>query len=180
MSSAAAIAALNERPLSRREARGTLVVVDIADMQVATGPTDVLVTYGLGSCIAVCVWDPTKSVGGMVHYMLPLSKGNPAKAEAKPAMFGDTGIPMLFRAMYDLGCRREDLIIKVAGGGSILDNEGFFNIGNRNHTIARKLLWKNGFMVTAEDVGGTKSRTVRLRVSDGYCVVQSRGEELEL
>lgn len=156
------------------------VTVDIAALAVSADPDDVLVTYALGSCIAVTVWDPGRRVGGMIHYMLPLSRTSPEKAKRKPAMFADTGVPLLFETMYGHGCRKQDLVVKVAGGAKIHDDEGTFDIGRRNHTILRKLFWKNGVMVAAEDVGGHVSRTVRLDVGTGEVLVRSRGRERPL
>lgn len=116
----------------------------------------------------------------MIHYMLPLSETSPDKAKERPAMFADTGIPMLFHSMYGLGCKKENLIVKVAGGGSLYDDHGRFAIGQRNYTILRKMFWKAGVMISAEDVGGAKSRTTRLFLNNGRCTVTSSGEELEL
>ncbi len=158
----------------------SLIVVEIADSKVSSNPAAVLVTYALGSCIAVIVYDPVVKAGGMIHYMLPLSEASPDKAVERPAMFADTGIPMLFHSMYALGCKKENLIVKVAGGGSLYDDNGHFAIGQRNYTILRKMFWKAGVMITSEDVGGTKSRTARLFLESGRCTITSSGEEIEL
>ena len=120
-----------------------LVPVDIADLKVSTDLDAVLVTYALGSCIAVIVHDSVRKAGGMIHYMLPLSETSPEKAKERPAMFADTGIPLLFHAMYDLGCKKGDLIVKAAGGGALYDDHGHFAIGQRNYTILRKMFWKD-------------------------------------
>ena len=156
------------------------VVVGVADMQFCDDPEDLLVTYALGSCIAVCVYEPTLRIGGMIHYMLPLSSASKDKARENPAMFADTGVPALFDGMYRRGCKKENLIVKVAGGGTLHDEKGMFKIGQRNHTILRKLFWKNGVVIDAEDVGGSKSRTVRLYIADGTVTVSSMGQEEEL
>ena len=156
------------------------LIVDISDIQVSDDPNTTIVTYALGSCIAVVVYDPVRKVGGMIHYMLPLSNASPEKAKAKPAMFADSGIPLLFDQMYKLGCEKGDLIVKVAGGGTLYDDKGTFNIGKRNYTVLRKMFWKNNVIIAAEDVGGKKSRTVRLHVSTGYVSVHSQGVEVEL
>jgi chemotaxis protein CheD len=158
----------------------SLIVVEIADLKVSSNPSAVLVTYALGSCIAVIVYDPAMKAGGMIHYMLPLSEASPEKATERPAMFADTGIPLLFHSMYALGCKKQNLIVKVAGGGSLYDDNGHFSIGPRNYTILRKMFWKAGVMIAAEDTGGAKSRTARLFLDSGRCTVNSAGEELEL
>ncbi len=155
-------------------------IVDIADMQVTDDPRSTLVTYSLGSCIGVAIWDPKVHVGGMLHYMLPESSLSPDKAKAKPAMFADTGIPALFRATYALGAGKKGLIVKIAGGSQLLDDNGTFNIGKRNYIMLRKIFWKNGVLIEAEDVGGSLSRTVRLDVSNGRFTIKSRGREVEL
>ncbi len=156
------------------------IVVGISDLAVSSDPGDTIVTYALGSCIAVVIWDPVRKVGGMIHYMLPLSCTSPDKAKEKPAMFADTGVPLLFKRLYAKGCQKEDLVIKVAGGGKLYDDNGTFDIGRRNYVVVRKLFWKNDVVITAEDVGGRRSRTVRLNVGTGRVLISSVGEEVEL
>jgi chemotaxis protein CheD len=156
------------------------LAVDISDIKVSADPDDLLITYALGSCIAVMVHDPVRVAGGMIHYMLPLSETSPEKARARPGMFADTGIPLLFQSMYALGCKKADLVVKVTGGGALYDDKGLFNIGKRNYTMLRKMFWKSSVMIAGEDVGGAKSRTARLHVATGRCTVTSHGEEIEL
>ena len=156
------------------------IVVDIADFVVSKEADVTLTTYALGSCIAVMLYDVNIRAAGMIHYMLPLSSTNPEKARNKPAMFADTGVPMLFHGMYGLGCKKEDLKVKVAGGGQLYDDQGLFEIGKRNYTILRRMLWKTNVLIAAEDVGGAKSRTVSLEVATGRCVVRCGGGEQEL
>lgn len=158
----------------------SLVTVDIGGLEVSTGADDVLVTYALGSCIAVMVHDPVRVAAGMVHYMLPLSETSPEKAKDRPGMFADTGVPALFHAMYERGCRKQDLVVKVAGGAALYDDNGVFRIGQRNYTVLRKIFWKAGVIIRAEDVGGAKSRTARLHVATGRCTISSKGEEVAL
>ena len=155
-------------------------IVDIADFRVTDDPRATLVTYSLGSCIGVAIWDPRTRVGGMLHYMLPESSLSPEKAKANPAMFGDTGIPALFRAAYKLGGGKRNIIVKVVGGSQLLDDNGAFNIGKRNYVMLRKIFWKNGILIEAEDIGGSISRTVRLDVATGRLTIKSRGREIEL
>lgn len=154
-----------------------LVVVGVADIKVTQDPEAVIVTYALGSCIAVCAYDPSRRIAGMIHYMLPLSSTAPDKASRKPAMFADTGVIFLFDRLFELGCRKENIIIKAAGGGRPLGDNSMFNIGERNYTVLKKLLWKNNIMIAAEDVGGQSSRTVRLFAGDGRVIVSTQGQE---
>jgi chemotaxis protein CheD len=156
------------------------LTVDISDIKVSADPEDLIVTYALGSCIAVLVHDPVRLAGGMIHYMLPLSETSPEKAKVRPAMFADTGIPLLFQRMYELGCQKKNLVVKVTGGGSLYDDKGLFSIGKRNYTVLRKMFWKSNVLISAEDVGGARSRTARLHVATGRCTVTSQGAEVEL
>jgi chemotaxis protein CheD len=151
----------------------TSITVGVGDLQVSNDVGSVLVTYGLGSCIAVLVFDPVRHVAGMVHYMLPLSSITPDKAKERPAMFGDTGVPLLFNRMLGLGSKKSDWIVKVVGGASIQDDNKVFEIGKRNYVILRKLLWSAGVAIRAESVGGGLSRTCRLFVGDGRATVRA-------
>jgi len=157
-----------------------LLVVDIADFAVSRDQDVTLVTYSLGSCIGVTIWDPAVRAGGMLHYMLPEASLSPEKAASVPAMFCDTGVPRLFRALYELGAAKNRLIVKVAGGSMLLDDRGTFNIGKRNYLALRKIFWKNGVMIDGEDVGGSVSRTLRLNVASGEVTLKTRDREVPL
>ncbi len=137
-------------------------------------------TYSLGSCIGVTIWDPEVRVGGMIHYMLPESTLSPEKAKARPAMFADTGIPLLFRSVYKLGAIKKRVIVKVAGGSQLLDDNGTFAIGKRNYVMLRKIFWKNGVLIDNEHVGGSLSRTLRLNIETGRVTIKMRQGEIEL
>jgi chemotaxis protein CheD len=156
------------------------IIVDIADARISKRVEDVLVTYSLGSCVGVMIYDPEIKVGGMIHCMLPLSSVDPRKAEEKPFMFVDTGMMKFMKMLFDQGVSRSRAIVKVAGCSKILDNSNLFRIGERNYTVLRKLLWKNGLMIKAENVGGSISRTVRLEIATGRCLLRSGGIESEL
>ncbi|HLY18968.1 MAG TPA: chemotaxis protein CheD [Bryobacteraceae bacterium] len=143
------------------------IVVGMADCQVSSSRDQVLVTYALGSCIAVTIHDPVAGVGGLLHYMLPESAISPAKAGENPYMFADTGIPLLFHRAYECGAQKRRLVVRVAGGAQVMDREGVFNIGKRNYLALRKILWKAGVLLQGEHVGGNLSRTVRLEVGSG-------------
>lgn len=154
--------------------------VDIADCKIVNEPNASLITYSLGSCIGVAIWDPITKVGGMLHYMLPESQLSAEKAKANPAMFADTGLTLLFRSAYAKGAVKSRLKVKVAGGSQLLDESGTFNIGKRNYIMLRKLFWKNGILIEAEDVGGSISRTMQLDCETGVVRVYNRQREVEL
>lgn len=168
-----------ERPgrISRVRAN---ITVDISGMQLSRNPSDVIVTYSLGSCVGVTLYDPVAKVGGMIHCMLPLSKIDPEKARLKPYMFVDTGVAAMLGELYGMGAQRQNIIAKVAGAGSPLGKEETFRIGQRNYTILRKFLWKNNILIDKEDVGGSKARTLYLYMEDGRTTVKSEGQEVEL
>jgi chemotaxis protein CheD len=152
------------------------MVVGIGDCQVSSDPASTLVTYALGSCIAVMIHDPGAGVGGLLHFMLPESNLDLVKAEKNPFMFADTGIPLLFRSAYQLGADKKKLIVTVAGGAQMMDIQGTFNIGKRNTLAMRKILWKAGVLVHAEHLGGAVSRTVRLDVDSGKVMLREAGQ----
>ncbi len=156
------------------------ITVDISDMKVSDDPDTILVTYSLGSCVGVSVYDPVAGVGGMIHCMLPLSKIDETKAKARPYMFVDTGVIAMLTAVYAMGGQRQNLVAKVAGAGSPLGKEETFRIGQRNYTILRKLLWKNNILIDAEDIGGASARTMYLYLRDGLTTVKSGGKEVPL
>jgi chemotaxis protein CheD len=156
------------------------VVVGIADLAMTADPRAMLVTYALGSCIGVTVFDPVARVGGMLHFMLPQSSLSPAKALKSPCMFADAGVPLLFKKAYELGAKKERMVVCAAGGAEILADEGHFKIGSRNRTMLRKLFWKNSVLLASEDTGGTHSRTMTLRLEDGLVTVKHKNEERAL
>ena len=156
------------------------ILVDIAGMKTASGGANELATHTLGSCVAVAVYDPVGKVGGLLHYMLPEASLNPDKARQNPYMFGDTGIPLLFRAVYQLGAERERIIVKMAGGANVMDQSGTLNMGKRNCQAARRIFHKNGLLVAAELVGGVSGKTMRLRLKDGSVEVLLPGGEVRI
>ncbi|MEN6464705.1 MAG: chemotaxis protein CheD [Syntrophaceae bacterium] len=153
-------------------------VVGISDFKVSGNRDDVLVTYALGSCIGVAVYDPVAGVGGLLHFMLPDSTLDQNKAKESPAMFADTGIPLLFKACYRLGADKKRMIVKVAGGASILDDTNYFRIGQKNITALRKIFWKNNVLIEREDTGKNHNRTVRLSIADGKVLVRTAGSSM--
>src|SRR5205823_6344835 len=139
------------------------------EFAVSNDKSSVIVTHALGSCVAVCLWDPGARVAGLIHVLLPDSRINPERAQAQPAAFADTGIPLLFRTAYDYGVQKKRVQVRLIGGADITGIgqgvEG--SVGKRNILATRAMLWKNGVMVQREAVGGTSPRTVAMEVGDG-------------
>ena len=150
-------------------------IVGVADMKVSNNPGESIITYSLGSCIGLVIYDPAVKVGGMLHYMLPDSSIDKQKAALRPYMFADSGIPRLFKTAYQLGAAKQRMKVYVAGGAEILDQQGFFNIGKRNYMALKKMFFKNKVMITRQDVGGNVNRTVRIEIATGDIYVKTSG-----
>ena len=154
------------------------IIVGVSDMKVSNNVDAVLVTYSLGSCIGIAVYDAVARVGGLLHYMLPESSLDLEKAKKNPFMFADTGIPYLFKSAYQLGAKKQRMKVVVAGGSQVLDQQGFFNIGKRNDMASRKMFHKNNVIIDYKDVGGNVNRTIKLSVRNGdtWIKVSGKGE----
>lgn len=152
-------------------------IVGVADMKVSNNPEDDVVTYSLGSCIGLVIYDPVARVGGILHYMLPESSIDKEKAAQKPYMFADTGIPRLFKTAYTLGAQKARIKIFVAGGAEILDQNGFFNIGKRNYMALKKMFFRNKVMIDKQEVGGNINRTIRIEIASGNIFLKTSGSE---
>lgn len=153
---------------------GNTLIVDIGNCKVTNDPEAELITYSLGSCIGVAIWDPQALVGGLLHYMLSSSTVAPDRARTNPAIFADTGIPLLFKSAYELGASKKRLQVKVAGGASLFSTGEQMNIGKHNYVTLRKIFWKNGVLIDGEHVGDSISRTMRLHVGTGCVTVENR------
>ncbi len=142
-------------------------VIGIGDCCVSSDNSDELVTYALGSCIGISVYDPVARVGGLLHFLLPNSILDKKKAEANPFLFADSGIPLLFHQAYSHGAKKERLITRVAGGSQMSVSGGIWNVGEKNTAATRQILLRAGVRVQSEAVGGKAARTVRLLVDTG-------------
>jgi chemotaxis protein CheD len=157
-------------------------VVGIADMKLSTNAADSLITYALGSCLGITIYDPAARIGALLHIMLPDSSIDPAKAEQNPWMFVDVGFPKMIEDCVAAGVRKEHMILKVAGGACAHGNpdEDYFQIGKRNFVMLRKILWQKGLLLKAYDVGGGHSRTMTLDLSSGEVQLKTGGASKNL
>lgn len=158
------------------------VRVGISEFAVSDRAEDMITTAALGSCVAVCVWEPMARIAGLLHFLLPDSKINPARARLEPAAFADSGIPLLFHDMYRLGGQKKRCNVRLVGGAEISGHapDGILNVGRRNILAARGILWRNGLMVDGEAVGGTAPRTVILAAATGRLTIKMHGSVTEL
>jgi chemotaxis protein CheD len=148
-------------------ARKKQLVVGMGDMLVSNDVSAQLMTYSLGSCVGVSIYDPVAKVGGLLHAMLPDSTINLDRATTRPFMFVDTGLPVMFHSVYALGGLKQRLIVKLIGGAEFLDEKKIFRIGHRNVETTLAMLERNGVKLAARETGGRESRTVRLDLSNG-------------
>jgi chemotaxis protein CheD len=146
-------------------------------MKISSSPEDEIITFALGSCLGITIYDPVAHVGGMVHVMLPTSAIDPVKASINPCMFVDTGVKNLFLESYKAGAQRNRLVVFAAGGACAngLEQDDYFQIGKRNVTVLRSLLWKNGIILANSDFGGNLARTMSLEMSTGKVLIRING-----
>lgn len=150
-------------------------IVGVADMKVSNQAGDSIVTYSLGSCIGLAIYDSKVGVGGMLHYMLPDSAIDDMKAKSNPFMFADTGIPTLFKQVYALGAEKYRIKVFVAGGAEIMEQEGTFNVGRRNYSALMQILTRNNVSIWKQAVGGNSNRTIKMDISSGAIYLKTSG-----
>lgn len=129
---------------------------------------DPAVTYStlLGSCIAICMWDPIAGKGGLIHFLLARAP----TGETHDTRYGEVAMPLLVRNLCAVGCSRERLQVTVAGGADVLSN--MQQIGTENTAYALEWLRNEGFQIVQKDFGGTTARRVRFNPSTGQCLIQ--------
>ncbi|MGA3282032.1 MAG: chemotaxis protein CheD [Smithella sp.] len=156
--------------------------VGVADLKISGDAEDLLITYALGSCLGITVYDIRLKRAGLLHCMMPDSSIDRSKAAGNPYLYVDSGMKVMLNKFSINGSRKHDLIIRVAGGSSSKENEeeDFFQIGRRNFVSLRKYLWNEGLILKAYDVGGYGSRTVTLEVENGKMLIKSKGSLKEL
>lgn len=155
-------------------------IIGIGEYAVAEHEYQKLITYSLGSCIGLTLYDPASRLGGLLHAQMPLSRMAPAKSKERPGMFVDTGVTTLIAALLRRGASRRGLVACAAGAASLFNDADMFDIGRRNYTVLRKLLWKNNILLAAEDVGGSSSRTMWLEMETGRTTLRRQGSLIDL
>ena len=153
--------------------KGRELVVRVADLRVGVAD-DVLVTLGLGSCVAILLYDAEAHIGGMAHILLP----SPAlsRMDANPAKFPQSAVPRLLELMTADGASPGRITARLAGGASMfaaLAPPGTIQMGERNLVASRQTLGAHGVPLVGESVGGDYGRSVRLRVCDGQVEIRT-------
>lgn len=145
-------------------------------MKLSKSP-DSLVTYALGSCVGICLYDPGLCIGALGHIMLPscpegCQDGNPFK-------YADTCVPVMLREMLKLGCQKTRITARIAGGARMFQISGdntFGAIGERNTAAVKEALAKSAIRLLAEDTGENYGRTVYLHTETGRVEVRSHNK----
>ncbi len=155
------------------------ITVGISDLNVAKGE-DILVTYALGSCVGICLYDKLGKIAGLSHIMLPSSQGFSNSAQ-QPYKFADTAIVHLVKKMQMAGASPTRLQAKIAGGAQMFaarGNNSLANIGERNVKAVKAELARLRIPIIAEDTGKNYGRTLFFSASDGIMKIKSvnRGE----
>ena len=156
-----------------------LIRVGMADYKVGSAPSTII-SYGLGSCIGISLYDPQTKIGGLLHIMLPDS--TQARPTENPAKFADTGLPLMLKDVLALGANRARLVAKIAGGAQMFAFQNatdIMKVGARNAEAAKKILKEMNIKIIAEDTGGTYGRTVSIDLNDGVYKVKTidKGEK---
>lgn len=149
-----------------------LLVAGIGEMVHSRDARSILVAYGLGSCVALTVWDPVAGVGGLAHFMLPA--GQVLGTGSTPVKTVQGGLAPFLDAFVRLGGQPRRAQLKAAGGAAMLSlTAGSLEIGRRNAEAVIAGLDAQGLRLLAKDLGGTVGRTVQLEVGTGRLLVKS-------
>ena len=150
-----------------------LIKVGMADFKVSRSPATII-SYGLGSCIGVSLYDPQTKIGGLLHIMLPDSKQS--RATDNPAKFADTGIPLMLDVVLKMGASRSRLVAKMAGGAQMFafaNATDVMRVGSRNVAASKEILQKLGIRLVGEDTGANYGRTVQIDLTNGVYTVKT-------
>ena len=173
----AAPGAATPRPMAggTSAANGQKVTVGIADMKILQWDGE-LITYALGSCIGICLYDPQIKLGALIHIMLPINMEAGRKNTMK---YADTGIKETINLLLGRGARKDRLVAKIAGGAKMFEvagNNNLGNIGARNIESVKMNLRKEGIRIISENVGGSVARTLSFYPATGIGEIRAYGQ----
>lgn len=150
------------------------IVVGISDLNVAMNG-DILVTYALGSCVGICLYDPVMKIAGLSHIMLPTIKDF-KDSNAQKEKFADSAIELLLEKMVKAGAMKIRVRAKIAGGAQMfapVNNTSLAGIGERNVKAVKDELSRLRIPITAQDTGNNYGRTLSLSSDDGSMRIKS-------
>lgn len=142
------------------------VLVGIGQAYWSADIGETLIVRSIGSSGALALYDPTRHVGGLLHWLVPESDIDPARARQDPGIFAETGIPYLIRGLESLGVDRRHLCATLAGAARLREG-GTIDVGPRNLRMARELLRGIGIALAREDTGGDCVRELSLEIGSG-------------
>jgi len=156
-----------------------LIKVGMADYKIGRNP-DSLISYGLGSCVGIALFDSINKIGGLAHIMLPDS--TQARSAENPAKFANTALPLMLDDMIKMGAVKSRITAKIAGGSQMFtfaNATDVMRVGERNSEAVRTLLKNMDIKVIADDTGGNYGRTVELKLDTGIYRVKTiaKGEK---
>jgi chemotaxis protein CheD len=155
------------------------IFVGMGELAVTANAGDVLTSIGLGSCVGIALLDSRRHAVGLAHAMFPLA---PEPHVEQPGRYADTAIRALLAALAELGSVPASLRAVVTGGARMFNFEraSTSDIGARNVVAAHEALAAAGIEVCAEATGGSKGRSIRIRVADGVVRLREAGNDREL
>ena len=153
---------------------GKQLVVGIGDMKLGR-QEGTIITYALGSCIGIALYDPMIKLGALVHIMLP----ERVNSDANIYKYADTGLKETFRKLYAYGAVKSRLTAKIAGGAKMFEMKGgssaMGNIGERNAQMVKRVLMQEGIRSVKEDTGANYARTMSIDLANGTVLVKTFG-----
>ncbi|WP_017873351.1 hypothetical protein [Candidatus Caldatribacterium saccharofermentans] len=151
------------------------IAVGMAEYRVSNDPEDVLCVLGLGSCVGVCLYDPVRRIGGMVHVLLP----EHLPGQSNPFKFADTAVPALLAEVEKAGASRRNIFAKISGGAKMFSGaDTLFDIGKRNAEAVKEALKVLGIPLKGEDVGGNRGRSIFFYLEDGRLEIKILGRDV--
>ena len=149
-------------------------VVGIGDMKLGR-QEGTIITYALGSCIGIALYDPMIKLGALVHIMLP----ERVNSDANIFKYADTGVRETLRKLYAYGAVKHRMTAKIAGGAKMFDMKGkssaMGNIGERNAQMVKRVLMQEGIRIVKEDTGANYARTMSIDLASGMVLVKTFG-----
>lgn len=157
-----------------------LIKVGMADYKTGRNPAS-LISYGLGSCVGIALYDSATKVGGLAHIMLPDS--TQARSTENPAKFADTCLPLMLNELIKMGASKARITAKIAGGAQMFtfaNATDIMRVGERNGEAVKAVLKKLDIRILAEDLGGNYGRTVEFKLESGAYRIKTidKGEKL--
>jgi chemotaxis protein CheD len=145
--------------------------IHVGEIYIGVKPTQINTV--LGSCIAVCLYDPVECIGGMNHYLVPLWNENGLQSPK----YGNISIPRLIESMLNVGCKKHNLVAKIFGGANVIDvTQEEMMIGRKNILIAKEILQEHRIKIAAQDVGGTRGRRIMMQSDSGKILLKYTGD----